>query len=418
MRKSNSASWLPFLLFGVLLVVGIGLTIFNYRFAVQNPGGNDFLARWMGARFWLKEGISPYDEQVSLATQQMIYGHPADPAQGEDINHFVYPLYSMLFFAPFGLFDFPVARALWMTGLEISTVLLVFVSLQLVGWRTSIFKTVALVLFAMLWYHGVRTLILGQFAGINALLIALALLFIQQKQDVPAGILLALSTSKPQMAVLLVPFTLLWAFSNDRRGIIGGLLITLGVLMLASFALVPDWFIAMIRQITEYPSYTAYTNIDSPLSYLADLMPGIRSTLNSLLHVLAGLYLLIEWGLAWRKDQRHFLWTAAMTMVVTNLIAYRTATTNYMMLLPVLFLIFRVWEYRWKGLGVGAVWFNLLLFLIGLWALFLVTVQGNQEAPIMFIPLPFFCLIGLWWVRWWAMRPDRLLFDELAARLG
>jgi hypothetical protein len=188
--------------------------------------------------------------------------------------------------------------------------------------------------------------------------------------------------------------------------------------MLASFALIPNWFIAMIRQITEYPSYTTYTNIDSPLSFLADLMPGIRTTLNGVLHVLAALYLLSEWVLAWGKDQRHFLWTAAMTMVVTNLIAYRTATTNYMMLLPVLFLIFRVWEYRWKGLGVGAVWFTMIVFLVGLWALFLTTVQGNQEAPIMFIPLPFFCLIGLWWVRWWAMRPDRLLFDELAARLG
>ncbi|HNB54970.1 MAG TPA: hypothetical protein PK530_23675, partial [Anaerolineales bacterium] len=74
MRKNNSVSVLPFLMIGLLLAAGIGLTIFNYRFAVQNPGGNDFLARWMGARFWLKEGISPYDPQVSLATQQMIYG--------------------------------------------------------------------------------------------------------------------------------------------------------------------------------------------------------------------------------------------------------------------------------------------------------------------------------------------------------
>jgi hypothetical protein len=136
------------------------------------------------------------------------------------------------------------------------------------------------------------------------------------------------------------------------------------------------------------------------------------------LHILAGLYLLVEWVLAWGKDQRHFLWTAAMTMVITNLIAYRTATTNYMMLLPVLFLIFRVWEYRWKGFGSVIVWFTLIIFLVGLWGLFMTTVQGNQEAPLMFLPLPFFCLIGLWWVRWWAMRPDRLMFDELAARLG
>ena len=416
MRKTPD--WLPFVLIGLLLAAVIGLTLFNYRFAEQNPGGNDFLARWMGARLWLKEGISPYDEQVSLSTQQMIYGHPADPAKGEDKNHFVYPLYSMIFFAPFGLLEYTPARALWMTVIEISTVLLVFVSIQLTGWRASPIKTTLLVLFAILWYHGIRTLILGQFAGINALLIALTLLFIQQKQDVPAGILLALSTSKPQMAVLLIPFVLIWAFSTRRRGIISGVLITLVILLIISFALIPNWLLAMIRQISEYPSYTAYTQIDSPLSFIADLMPGIRSTLNGVLHILAGLYLLIEWGLAWGKNQRHFLWTASLTMVITNLVAYRTATTNYMMLLPVLFLIFRVWENRWKGLGSGAVWFTLMLLLIGLWALFIATVQGNQEAPIMYLPLPFFCLFGLWWVRWWAMRPDRLMFDDLAARLG
>jgi len=51
----------------VLFVVGgvAGLTWMNYRFSVQNPGGNDFLARWMGARKWLMEGISPYDQRVS-----------------------------------------------------------------------------------------------------------------------------------------------------------------------------------------------------------------------------------------------------------------------------------------------------------------------------------------------------------------
>ena len=111
-------------LFAALVLVSllglVGLTWANYRFSAQNPGGNDFLARWMGARKWLMEGISPYDEHVSLATQEMIYGHPADVSQGEDISHFVYPLTSMVFFGPFGLLDFLPARALWMTVLELS----------------------------------------------------------------------------------------------------------------------------------------------------------------------------------------------------------------------------------------------------------------------------------------------------------
>jgi F0F1-type ATP synthase assembly protein I len=34
----------------LVLVVGVvaALTWFNYRYAQQNPGGNDFLVHWMG----------------------------------------------------------------------------------------------------------------------------------------------------------------------------------------------------------------------------------------------------------------------------------------------------------------------------------------------------------------------------------
>ncbi len=160
----------PILLILLILVVIaslVGLTWANYQFSLNNPGGNDFLARWMGARYWVMDGISPYDEQVSLASQEVIYGHPADISQGEDKNHFVYPLYSMIFFAPFGPLEYNLARALWMTLVEVSLFLLAIVSLRLVEWQVPAYKAVVLIIFTLLWYHGVRNVILGQFAGLT-----------------------------------------------------------------------------------------------------------------------------------------------------------------------------------------------------------------------------------------------------------
>ncbi len=60
------------------LIVGVlvGLSIANYRLALRAPGGNDFLARWVGANQWLVSGRNPYDPQVSLMTQIVIYGRP------------------------------------------------------------------------------------------------------------------------------------------------------------------------------------------------------------------------------------------------------------------------------------------------------------------------------------------------------
>jgi hypothetical protein len=84
----------------IVIAALVGLTWANYQYALQNPGGNDFLARWMGAKYWVMEGVSPYDERVSLASQNMIYGHPADISQGEDKNHFLSIRYIPCYFLP------------------------------------------------------------------------------------------------------------------------------------------------------------------------------------------------------------------------------------------------------------------------------------------------------------------------------
>ena len=106
-----------------------------------------------------------------------------------------------------------------------------------------------------------------------------------------------------------------------------------------------------------------------------------------------------------------------MTIVVTNLVAYRTATTNFMMMLPALFLIFALWEARWRIGGRIAVWVSLIVLGFGSWALFLATVRGNEEQAIMYLPFPIFCLLGLWWVRWWAIRPQRGMLQDMAERV-
>ena len=150
----------PLLFVGLVVLLASalgGLTYANYRFAQANPGGNDFLARWTGAHYWLVEGISPYDERVSLAAQEMIYGRRAQPRAGEDVAHFVCPLPSMLFFGLFGLIEFLPARgALWMTVLEVSLIALTLVSLRLVEWRVSPIGAALMVLFGVVWYHGAR----------------------------------------------------------------------------------------------------------------------------------------------------------------------------------------------------------------------------------------------------------------------
>jgi hypothetical protein len=390
-----------------VLVTGVlaGLGIANYRFAVQAPGGNDFLARWVAANQWLVHGQDPYAPQVSLEAQTLIYGRPADRQAGEDVAHFAYPLFAMLFFGPFGLIPYPLARAIWMTLLEVGLPVLAILSIQLSGWKPSAWIQRILILFSVLWYHGFRAVIVGQFAILEALVIVGALLAIQRHQDAVAGVLLGLSLAKPQMVVLLIPFVLLWAVSTRRLLILIWGLGTIVLLLAASLALIPSWPIEWARQIIDYTTYTS--RIGPPVSILAGLIPSISRPITAFLTGLGLIYLAFLWQRALGKGDRWFQWTAAMTIAVTNLIALRTATTNYVVMLPALVLVFTVWNERWGKRANPIILFALFGLFAGLWSLFLVTVEGNLEHPALYLPLPLLSLTGLWWSRWWVLRELR-----------
>jgi hypothetical protein len=93
-----------------------------------------------------------------------------------------------------------------------------------------------------------------------------------------------------------------------------------------------------------------------------------------------------------------------LTIVVTNLIAFRTATTNYVVMLPALILVLAALEERWGKAGGWAGAVTLLVLGVGLWVLFLATVVGNQENRLMYFPLPVMTLIGLLTIRRWKTR--------------
>jgi len=386
----------------VLIIVLVGvvislMTVANYRFSLQQPGGNDFLARWTGAHYWLVRGTNPYDPEVSVAAQRMIYGRAADPEMGEDVAHFVYPLPAMLFFGPFGLLSYPLARALWMTLLEIGLPVLVFLSLRTLTWSPSKGLVSAFVLFSIFWYHGVRAIIVGQFAILEAVLMVLSLLLYRQRRDLMSGVVLALTIAKPQMAFLYIPCMILHGAVNRRWRFVLSAGMAFIFLMLLAEVLLPGWIGDWLRQLQEYP---AYTSIGSPVSIMAGFLPVGRGVFNLAITMLLAAGLLWSWLRVFMQADDTFLFAVMLTLVVTNLVAFRTATTNYVVLLPVLLYIFRDWSTRHARMGTAIVFSTLLVLLVGIWILFLTTVDGNVEGPLPYLPLPLFTLLGLLTTAW------------------
>jgi hypothetical protein len=394
-------------LIAILIAFG-GLTWANYRFAENNPGGTDFLVHWVGTRSFIYSGQSPYSEETAEEIQAMVYGRKT--LEGEHELRVVYPFYSEIFFAPFAMVgNYTLARALWMSVLEIAILAIGITSTRLAGWRMKFWLIPIYLVFSLVWYHGLRALINGNAVVIVTLLIIGALMAIKKDQDILAGLLLAISTIKPHLVVLLILFIIVWAFSHRRWPLIGWTFAWIAVLVLVGVTFMPDWVMQNVWEILRFPDYNPALSIGAAFE---TWWPGVGTQLKWGLTIFLVLLLLFEWVRCWGKDFNFFLWTASLTLGLSQWVGIATDPGNFIILFFPMVLIFSVFRERWRVVGDWIVLGIMVVLSVGLWWLFLTTVTYGyqpQQHSVMFIPMPFFVLIGLYWVRWWVIRPTRVI---------
>lgn len=403
MTTLNNTSPKPLTTWHYLIVAVAGVAFFivnvivthNY-FTSQFPGGNDSIPRYYGVRAWLFDGLNPYSEEVSERGQIAIYGRLANDL-GEDKARFAYPFYTIFFFIPVAWLDWNWARAVGIALTETALVATTLFGLRTFRWSPPAWVLAITILWTIIFYHGTRTIILWQFAAISAALIAIGMWAIKERRDVLAGVCFALATAKPQMMFLILPLVGLWSLTARRWRFTVSLAISMLVLVGLSFLFVPTWLTDMAGQID---SYQNYTDIGSPINTLTRIVfPFLGQPVEWILNVLLAGWLLWEWWLVRRDDDGRFDWVISLTLVITNMIAFRTATTNYVMMLPALMYLFALTARKWGMKGnLIAVLVELVLF-VGLWVLFVVTVNGRVEQPPMYLPLPFLLLAWLILVR-------------------
>jgi hypothetical protein len=220
-------------------------------------------------------------------------------------------------------------------------------------------------------------------------------------------------TIKPQVALLIVAFVLFWAFFQRRWRLIIWFFGSLILLIAIGMLFIPDWILQNLREVMRY---TSYNPPGTPGQAFAFWLPAMGERLGTILTAILGVILLVEWWLARKADFRHFLWTACLTLVVSQWIGIQTDPGNYLVCFPALVLIFATWERRWRFKGSLLAFFSMLILGVGLWMLFLATLEPGyqpQQSAVMIFPLPAFLLLGLYWVRWWVLRPPTVLFDML-----
>lgn len=408
--NSRFAGWILLILTAYIFAVASSIAIYHNLTA----GATDIYPTWQGGKLFWENGLSPYDDEVGVQSQLAIYDRLAK--DDEDEFQFVYPFYLIILFGPLALLEFQLAAAIFMEILLLLLIGALALQLDILGWLPKPITLALLLLTVITSYFSVRGLLLAQPAFLAFGFHIAAYWGITHRKDGFAGVMLALSTIKPQTGYIIIPLLLLWAFRNDRRQLVTSFFVTFTILAGISFFLLPEWFSEWRHRVFNYSNYAETYPVAHILTHLFDEIPDAVSLIGQ---VILSVLILIPVGRYWYKaiikqDSTNFFYGVMLAMCASLLIAPRVATTYYIELYPVLFVAAYLLEKRgsYTLLIMGT-----LFFLIGYWALHITTLPpveengAGKEAPIVYVIFP---VLIYWWL---VAKPESWLrIDILQAR--
>jgi hypothetical protein len=281
---------------------------------------------------------------------------PNDP---KDQQGFAYPIYVVFLLAPTMKAPFATVQ------LAFRWILILFIAasvplwLSVLGWRISAAATLSLILLIIGSFPSVQAIKLQQLSVVVCLLLAASAAGLVRRRLVLSGILLALATIKPQLAIPFVAWLLIWTLGNwrSRQRLLWSFLAALAILVLGGELVLPGWIAGFRGAARAYLEYTG----GSSLLDLALSPPWGR--------VISGLLILIVafWCWRWRRapaDSEIFRWNLAIVLTATLAVIPTFAPYNQLLVIPALLLLARgaprLWHGPWfqrlsMGLVVGVV---------------------------------------------------------------
>ncbi len=416
MSRAFSLLTFAFLIFLALAVLG-GLVWANALYARQHPGETAFLVPWLGAQTFLRYGVSPYEVQAAQRAQILHYGTLAET--GQDPLRLYLPFFVEMFYFPLALIeDYTLARALWMLILQAGLSGLAVLGLRLSGWKPGRLLRPLFFLLFLIWPPILHVWLDAKPVVLAALGVAAFLAALRAGQDELAGALLVLPLCQPNSMAVFLLFVFWWVARERRWRVLAGLGMTLALLFALAFFLLPGWLLPWLRGLY---AHLQFVPLFTPGRIFALWWPAIGARLGWALTAFLAVILFLEWRAVRGRDSRHFLWTVSLTLVVSPLLGIPMPPDYAVFLLLPLTVWFSLLNERWsRPRGWGAGGWMLLFLLAGGWAAYLGLGWIGAYRPLLaavFLWLPLFLLVGLYWVRWWAVRPFRTWMERVEAEI-
>jgi hypothetical protein len=232
----------------------------------NRPRGNssDLYPAWLGTRELLVHHRDPYSPEITADIQKGVWGRTVDarnPGDPKDESRFAYPLYVVFLLAPAVLVSFSTAKVLFFGFAITASAFSVLFWLRLFGRRNSALQIAMCTVLLLGSWPFVLALRVHQPAIIVLALITGAIAAVAAGLPWAGGVMLAFATIKPQSAVGIVAWLLLWSLSNwrERKGLFLSFALTFSAMFLAAELFLPGWLWEWREALSAYMRYSPLT---------------------------------------------------------------------------------------------------------------------------------------------------------------
>lgn len=405
--KKTVNIWLPIL----IVIALIGATFVNLRLSSTFQLQDDFAPRWVAAREWMKTGASPYSDSTHQITLDLLDKNGNDPA-GLSQGRFVDPAWYVLFYLPISFVPYPIARAIWMTLIEVSLILSVFLSIRMAGFKLTIPEILIMSFLVLVFYPFFKSILTVSVTAPYVFLTLLAVYLAREKQGTMAGLLFAISLWMVPLSFLLVVLFMIWLGARRDSSLAKIFFSSLGFFVVVSLILFPgwiaDWFATYLRL---FPDFSW---VRTPLMVAGSLFPGASAQIAIALSLAMLIMLLVEWYGIGEREGRGFHWKLMLTF---NLLYLFNLTSEGIYLLWLLAPLFSVYKYlteKWRLSGRIISWVTYLALIFVHWRRFQISENWlPEETSLVILMLPILTMFGLQWFRWWATVSPKALIDSI-----
>jgi len=396
--------------FSVGILVLAGLTIGNYLFSIRGYGGAAFFINWMAARNLIFKGISPYSPTAVASYNEAANLLKIVPSSQN--YHFTAPLYALFLYFPFAIFtNFTIARAIWMTLLEVAAVISGLVCFEILDWVPNKKIKYLLLVFSIISFFTIINIQNGTDLIIVNYCFLLGIFFLVKEKYELSGIIFTLIVLNYQ--IYLIPFFGICIYVFRKKAwtfYIWFLLITL-LLGVVSALFVTDWPFQNLREILINQNLSA---LQLSGEVLKSWIPGFNPVIGNSISILLFIWLIYE---LMRKNitSQNYLWKLCFMITLSEMIIIQNNIYGLLLQYFVFIYIFYQWIKRDKKIGtifsiLTSATFSIIFLILGY---FTKALQFTNSYPFFFYISPLvFLLVNLYWIRGWVVKNISLDYEN------